>query len=723
MPPFNRRNFIGTTAASVLAGVAGPDAASLSGAETSSSDPAHAVASPAPLRELPGRDARLRVRTIDTPFQPLRFSSRAEWQAFATKLRRQVLSAAGLWPMPERTPLNAEIFDRIEARGFSVEKVFFESYPGFYCTGNLYRPASAAGRRPAILCPHGHWSYGRLEHVMGNGGGPGFQEATSVPQRCMNFALQGYVSFAYDMVGYNDSFQVPHHYGRDERRPWSLTPEGLRLWLWGAHVLGLQLWNSIRALDFLLTLPDVDSDRIACTGASGGGTQTFLLTAVDDRVKVAAPVNMISHIMQGGDLCENAPGLRVDVSNVEIGAMMAPRPLLMVCATGDWTTDTPRVEYPAVRDVYRLFDAGERVHTEQFAFQHNFNQSSREAVYTFFARWLPPGPPHDVERVAERGEFELDPGRMLVFSRRTPPANALSTAAVFDRLVANARRQLAAARPSSAAGLQRYRELFGPVYETAVKIALPAADDLRWWPAAGGPAPSRRSTSEALLLGRISRDDRVPMRVRKSSRGRPRTAVLLVGPAGAAAALSTPPARLLLHDVDWLGAVDVFQTGAALDPGRSPEAPYFPCYNRPDEVERAQDVLTAIAFIRARWNPARLVIVGAQDAGLWCLLARPFFPAGVALAADAAQFASAADDAYLTRLNVPLLRRAGGFDSVAWLSAPTFSAAPLLIHNRGSAFDDAAFNDAARLVGAERAYRGSAAPVTAAEAVRWLLTA
>lgn len=88
-------------------------------------------------------------------------------------------------------------------------------------------------------------------------------------------------------------------------------------------------------VDFLESLPDVDKTRLACTGASGGGTQTFLLTAVDDRIKVSAPVNMISHYMQGGDVCENAPNLRLDTNNMEIGALMAPRPLLMVSAAGD----------------------------------------------------------------------------------------------------------------------------------------------------------------------------------------------------------------------------------------------------------------------------------------------------------------------------------------------------------------------------------------------------
>ena len=147
--------------------------------------------------------------------------------------------------------------------------------------------------------------------------------------------------------------------------------------------MGLQLWNSIRAIDFVSSLPEVDPGRIAATGASGGGTQTFLLMAVDDRVKAAAPVNMISAIMQGNG-CEEAPNLRVGAFNVMFAATMAPRPLLMVSATGDWTRNTPKEEFPAVQGIYRLLDAEQNVESVQIDQGHNYSKESREAVYGFF---------------------------------------------------------------------------------------------------------------------------------------------------------------------------------------------------------------------------------------------------------------------------------------------------------------------------------------------------
>jgi hypothetical protein len=259
-------------------------------------------------------------RTLDNRFATPRYSSLRDWQARALELRTHILASAGLVPMPEKSALNATVFGDIVRDDYIVSRVHFESLPGFFVTGNLYRPA-AGGPFPAIVSPHGHWTYGRLENTPTNSG----------PGRAIGLARQGFVVFAYDMVGYLDSQQLPHTFG------------GRREQLWGLSLAGLQLWNSIRAVDFLESLPYVKRDAIGATGESGGGTQTFLLAAVDDRIRVAVPVNMISLHMQGGCLCENLPGLRLETNNVEIAATIAPRPMLMVSATGDWTKETMEV--------------------------------------------------------------------------------------------------------------------------------------------------------------------------------------------------------------------------------------------------------------------------------------------------------------------------------------------------------------------------------------------
>ena len=244
----------------------------------------------------------------------------------------------------------------------TVDPLLLETMPGFFVGANLYKPLKpASSEMPAVLVPHGHWTNGRVENL------PEY----SVPALAMNLARQGYVVLTLDMVGYNDTKQVEHKFGSPENDMWSYTP------------LGLQLWNSIRAVDFLQSLPEVDGNRIAATGASGGGTQTFLLAGVDDRVKFAAPVNMISAYMQGGCVCEGAPGLRVDTFNVELAAIVAPRPMLMVSCTGDWTKNTPNEEFPLMQKMYELYDAKSRVGNVHIDAKHNYNADSRAAVYRF----------------------------------------------------------------------------------------------------------------------------------------------------------------------------------------------------------------------------------------------------------------------------------------------------------------------------------------------------
>jgi dienelactone hydrolase len=281
-----------------------------------------------------------------------------DWTARAAAIRAGILREAHLDPPPPRSPLNPIIHSRREHQGYSVENVAFESLPGFFVTGNLYRPLGRQGKVPAILNPHGHFQNpeGRLRPDM--------------QARCAQFARMGAVAFAYDMVGWGESKQTTHD---------------------DPNVLTLQLWNSIRSLDFLLRLPEVDPKRIAVTGASGGGTQTFLLAAVDDRVAVSAPVVMVAAHFFGGCRCES--GLPIhqhpETNNAEIAALAAPRPQLIVSDGSDWTKYVPAVEFPYIWRVYRLFGAEKNVENFHLPHdQHDYGYSKRAPVYEFFARHL-----------------------------------------------------------------------------------------------------------------------------------------------------------------------------------------------------------------------------------------------------------------------------------------------------------------------------------------------
>jgi len=630
--------------------------------------------------------------TLDAPV------SAAQWEARAAELREHILACTGLWPPPEPVPLNAEVFGRIERDGYSIEKVYFESFPGFYVTGNLYRPLGRTGPFPGVISPHGHWARGRIHD----------EELGSIPGRSLTMARQGYVVFAYDMVGYNDSDQVDHRVGGEAE------------YLWGISAMGLQLLDSIRAVDFMRSLPDVDPARIGCTGASGGGTQTFMVTAVDDRIAASAPVNMISAHFQGGCICENAPNLRIDTFNVEIGAMMAPRPLLMVSCTGDWTANTPKVEFPAIQSVYRVLGAEDRVDWVQIDAPHNYNRASRLAVYKHFGRWL-----LGEDDGAKLGEpqFSLEPNEaMLVWAGRGKPVGALDQQGVIEALKAQAKAQILASVPQDAKGLAALPGSLGVTLRHSLNVVSPARGDVR--AESLGPVTTGRCRAERLVLGSTSRDDAVPaVAWTPDSGSRAGRAALVVAEDGVASLLDhdgepRPLLSGLLGEGALVLAIDAFSTGASrvANPESKREGvTFFTTFNRTETAERVQDILTAVAYLQSRIDVDRVDLVGLGKAGLWCLLARAFAPSVDRAALDLDGF-SGTDEAYLADLYVPLLLRAGGMQTAGALAAP----GALLLHNVSPDLDLSMVTAAYGAADAAGSLRVERQRLSASELLQWL---
>ena len=351
-------------------------------------------------------DARLKPLKDLNGFFPFEVPKSLEaWEKRAAELRLRILVATGLYPLPPKTPLNAVIHGKFERPGFTVEKVYFESYPGLFVTGLLFRPSNPPpGKLPAVLNPHGHG--GRLQdHGLAGvrreiaSGAEQFEESGRMPKLVRNaqLARMGCVSFLYDMMGYADnqqlSMQLAHRFGR--QRP---DFEGKESWgLYSAQaemrmqsIFGIQAWNSIRALDFLASLPDVDPKRLAVTGGSGGGTQTIILGATDPRPVVGFPNGMVSSSMQGGCTCENASLLRIGTGNVELAALFAPRPQGMTAAN-DWTKEmlVKGKGFYEIQDLYALYGKKDEVICpDLLRFPHNYNMVSRGHMYSWFNKHL-----------------------------------------------------------------------------------------------------------------------------------------------------------------------------------------------------------------------------------------------------------------------------------------------------------------------------------------------
>lgn len=597
------------------------------------------------------------LRDLNTSYFPMTpVTSREGWTARHEEIRRRVLLASGLWPMPDRTPLNAVVHGRVTRDDYTIDRVFFESLPGHYVTGSLYLPKQQSGKLPGILCPHGHWPDGRF---MDRGvGTPATKKEidtkaeklecaarSPLQARCVQLARMGCAVFHYDMIGYADSVQFCDANGKPLHRH-GVKPElaGGEAGTWGfvspqaelrlQGYFGLQTWNSVRALDFLLSLPGIDSSRIGCTGASGGGTQTMMIAGIDDRVTAAFPCVMVSTAMQGGCTCENSHYLRINQGNIDIAALTAPRPLGLTAAD-DWTKELETKGLPDLKNLYGMLGVPDHL-TAHIAtqFPHNYNLPSRAAMYRFYNRHFKLGLPDPAE---ERAFTVSSREELTVWTPEHPKPGAEACGDAHERAVC---RWLAGQDEKHVVGplasknesmRNKAREIVQVAWEMIVGRLMPAAQDVAF------ELGKKEDRGSYLFMDGMTRytpageDIACTFLYPKDWNG---AAVLWLSLdaddlfTGGASPAPTSAARKLLDAGVAIARPTLYLSGSRENPrvgyglkakaGDFGEyAGYFYGYNPGLFVQRVRDAMTMVTMMRNHPNkPARKVIImGAAGAG------------------------------------------------------------------------------------------------------------
>lgn len=568
------------------------------------------------------------------------------WRSRSDALRRRVLVATGLWPMPQKTPLAPVIHGKVSRDGFTVEKVYFESLPGHFVTGLLFRPSNpTSDRLPAVLSPHGHG--GRLQKYSDQEikkqiaqGAEHFEKSGSMPKlaRCAQLARMGCVTFIFDMLGYADSIQishqVAHRYADVAKDQQSQAKENG----WGFYdvqadlrlqsIMQLQTWNAIRSLDFLASLPDVDADRLAVTGGSGGGTQTILLGAIDNRIKVGFPNGMVSTSMQGGCYCENCNLLRIDTGNVELAALFAPKPQAMTAAD-DWTKDMMSDGYPELQRIYAMTGNQSDVYCRPMLhFKHNYNYVTRATMYQWMNRHLNLGLD---DPIIEQDYDPLTNDEMAVWNDDHPAPK--ETGFVHQRNVCRwFDQQAAKVLDHSALNNQTSSESYQAAVSTAWRVIFDQGMPKSIQYHKEGVKETAGITVERGVVVASNRNTILPLlTVRKVGASATKT-VIWTDPVGKSVGFdenAAPNQRLteLINAGTTVLLPDLFHQGELLVKGIAidqqplikdsrPYSAFTFGYNRTAIVRRAADLLAVVAHA-ANQQPRSLRLLATGDAALW----------------------------------------------------------------------------------------------------------
>lgn len=343
----------------------------------------------------------------------------AEWEIRKKLLKPCLMQALQLSPLPVAPPSKPIITAKRKFDGYTVENIAIEILPGVYINGSLYRPENSKGKIPVILNPDGHWDKQRYR--------PDCQ------YRCAALARMGAMAFSYDLFAWGES-QLQFNL-EDHRRSLSMT---------------IQVLGSIRILDYLLSLKDADTSRVAMTGGSGAGSHTVLMAAIDSRIKVSAPVVSLSSYFYGGCPCESGMPIHDcagKTDNVEIAAMAAPNPQLIVSDGGDWTDKMPEHDFLYLKKMYGYYNKADKVENVHLPNEkHDFGINKRTAVYNFMAKYLGLNLKaiQDIQGNIDESKITIEKEQALyVFGDKGEllPANAIKGFGTLEKLFNNAVRK------------------------------------------------------------------------------------------------------------------------------------------------------------------------------------------------------------------------------------------------------------------------------------------
>lgn len=329
------------------------------------------------------------------------------------ELKKNILATMGIDLDRKRDHPNLVRGSKRIMDGYSVENIAIETFPGYYLAGSLYKPLKIKGVVPAVLNPHGHFPDYRNDSLYKQG-----RYRPDMQIRCAALAKMGSIAFNYDMYAWGESML--------QTLDTSAHANGI--------AMAIQTWNSIRAVDFLTSLPEVDVNRLAVTGASGGGTQTFLLAALDSRIDLSVPVVMVSSSFYGGCGCESGLPIHSCVkdytNNAEIAAMAAPNPQLVISDGADWTVSVPTTDYPYLKKVYSFYHKEKNIESVHLPNDvHDYGQTKRIPMYYFIAKHFKLNMNNIKKANGHIDESNITiegPLQLQVFDESTPlPANAL----------------------------------------------------------------------------------------------------------------------------------------------------------------------------------------------------------------------------------------------------------------------------------------------------------